>query len=263
MSTPLLQVRKLERYRLLEPKFDHYLSERRQGLLFEETLSDILIDVSEPNILSYFSPLPKQNSFSRPHPPAKTTSSPRTGGSPLPTLRSNVSSPATPQLKKTGWSIFSPLKRTPVKTTPLDANSLPPSSPKPQSTPLTPYADHYSATVGLKVESLVAESPKKGMWSPASTKRDMRFNPRAQRGDNIYEVDSEDESSDGGGRVETLAQIPNNKVSLSQVLDNVVVSLSIITSLETLIRNLCSSLVRDLIHSRSWRNVSRSWSRFE
>lgn len=117
-----------------------------------------------------------------------------------------------------------------------------------KSTPTsTAHETHYQVTSSMKVERLVAESPLKGVWSPAGAggrraaggagrSKLMDLGEEAQFGlgsDEEEEVDEEEEnleresqrlksrSAGSGGDGE------GTKVSLSHVLDNVVVSLLI------------------------------------
>lgn len=191
---------------MLVPEFDRYLHERRQGLCFEDNLNDVLMDVVETPFFTDAATPSTPRAFTTPtHSRSGSLTSPPVTTSPLPsTLRPKP---------KSKWSFLSPRKTpTPTPSTPQPPPiTYQPRLPKgAKSLPSTPNDAHYEATSRLKVESLVAESPRKGVWSPAAT------------GGPLLDL-AEDECGTKSSSPEPNAM--PTQVSLSQVLDNVVVRL--------------------------------------
>lgn len=192
---------------MLVPEFDRYLHERRQGLCFEDNLNDVLMDVVETPFFTDAASPRTPRAFTTPtHSRSGSLTSPPVTTSPLPsTLRPKP---------KSKWSFLSPRKTpTPTPSTPQPPSiTYQPRLPKGvKSLPSTPNDAHYEATGRLKVESLVAESPRKGVWSPAAT------------GGPLLDLAEEDDCG-----MKSSSPEPNampTQVSLSQVLDNVVVRL--------------------------------------
>jgi hypothetical protein len=200
---------------MMVPDFDRFLEERRRGLFFEEHLSDVLMDIQE----TPFAATPDRPTATDSPRPFRTPSHSRTGSltSPGPTPSPL---PTTPRPKATSkWSFLSP-RKTPVASPAAEQSPHVPiqvrRSESSRDLPSTPHAKHYEATANLKVESLVADSPRKGVWSPAAS------SARDVLGDLSEDGEQARSRSSPGCPAEGR---PARKIALSQVLDNVVVSL--------------------------------------
>ncbi|CDO68335.1 hypothetical protein BN946_scf184799.g62 [Trametes cinnabarina] len=196
-------VSQLERYRQMVDNFDQYLLERRQGLLFNENLTDALTLA-----LDFEGGL-----------------APTSAGVPL------VQSPATeapprpkPQPKSASSSIMSfltPKKNRPSKPTPSEPST--PSRGPSRAVDASPFGPHYQKTSSITVEPYLAPAPSSGPWTPAKSRRwdadeDDVFGSSGQWGEGPAEpqhvVDDSDEEED-------RSKITH--VTLSQLLDNVVI----------------------------------------
>lgn len=140
-------VTQLERYRHSVEKFDRYLLERRQGLLFSENLTDAL------NLALDFdstSPIPAS---SRP-----TTT---------PTL---VEPPPKPKSKSSFVSFLTPRKSKP-KPVPVPVVPSSPQKTGRKSIETSPFGPHYQKTGSIEVEPYTAPTPFAGPWVPAKPKK--------------------------------------------------------------------------------------------
>lgn len=197
------------------PEFDRYLSERRQGLFFEENLSDILMDIQDTPFVDVLASAPPSSIADPTQPPFKTPTHSRSGSLTSPAVATTSPLPTTPRPKaKSKWSFLSP-RKTPAASPSVEQSPNLPyqvrQSRDGRLLPTTPNAAHYEATASLKVESLVAESPRKGVWSPLVA--------RAQ--EPLREEDESAVEEAGAERPDEGAE--PRQISLSQVLDNVVV----------------------------------------
>jgi hypothetical protein len=187
-------VTQLERYRHSVEKFDRYLLERRQGLLFSENLTDAL------NLALDFD---------------STTPAPV---SPRPTTTPTPVEPAPkPKPKSSFVSFLTPRKSKP-KPAPIP---IVPSSPqnRKEEHRSQSFGPHYQKTSSIEVEPYAAPTPFAGPWMPTKPKK---------------WVDDEDVFSSGWGEGRTTLSITNSRmtmnsagkvqlITLSMLLDNVVI----------------------------------------
>ncbi|KAI0664868.1 Retinoic acid induced 16-like protein-domain-containing protein [Cubamyces menziesii] len=195
-------VSQLERYRQMVENFDQYLMERRQGLLFNENLTDALTLALD----------------------FEGGIAPKSAGVPL------VQSPATEapprpkaQPKSASSSIMSFL--TPKKsrsTKPAPSEPTTPSRGASRAVDASPFGPHYQKTGAITVEPYLAPAPSSGPWTPAKSRK--------------WNADEEDVFGSTGQWGETPAQsrvvddseseeeeVKITHVTLSQLLDNVVI----------------------------------------
>ncbi|KAH9854175.1 Retinoic acid induced 16-like protein-domain-containing protein [Lenzites betulinus] len=195
-------VSQLERYRQMVNNFDQYLLERRQGLLFNENLTDALtlaldfdggLTPKSSGASVVQSPAPE--SPSRPKPQPKTTSS-------------------------TFMSFLTPKKSRPTKPTPSEPTTPSRGS---RAVEASPFGPHYLKTGAITVEPYLAPAPSSGPWTPAKSRR---WNPDEEdvfgssgqwgEGPTVASDSSTEETEEEEG-----AKITH--VTLSQLLDNVVI----------------------------------------
>ncbi|KAI1795931.1 Retinoic acid induced 16-like protein-domain-containing protein [Ganoderma leucocontextum] len=196
-------VGQLERYRQMVQNFDQYLRERRQGLLFNENLTDALTLALDFDT-------------------GATQKSAGFGGSTA--LSPPVEAPTKPKPKPTQSvqsfvSFLTPKKSKSAKPPPSE-----PTTPSRGARALeaSPFGPHYQKTGAIVVEPYRAPAPSSGPWTPAKSRK---FNP-----------DEEDVFGSSGqwGEVPTPSQIVDESeeeddgpkiahVTLSQLLDNVVI----------------------------------------
>ena len=201
-SRPLLYaifhglVTQLERYRHSVEKFDRYLLERRQGLLFSENLTDAL------NLALDFdstTPIP---------------ASPRPTTTPAP-----VESTPKPKSRSSFVSFLTPRKSKPKPAPIAIASSSPPKTGR-KSVEASPFGPHYEKTSSIEVEPYAAPAPFAGRWTPAKPKRWMDEDDVFSSGwgegrDHSQRHEQQDEDEVSG----TKAQL----ITLSMLLDNVVI----------------------------------------
>ena len=198
-SRPLLYaifhglVTQLERYRHSVEKFDRYLLERRQGLLFSENLTDAL------NLaLDFDSTAPIPVSLRPTTTPTPTESTPK------------------PKSKSSFVSFLTPRKSKPKPPPIAVAPSSPPKTGR-KSIEASPFGPHYQKTGSIEVEPYAAPTPFAGRWTPAKPKRwmgeDDVFSSGWGEGNQRHEQQDDDEVG------ETKTQL----VTLSMLLDNVVI----------------------------------------
>ncbi|KAI0798043.1 Retinoic acid induced 16-like protein-domain-containing protein [Abortiporus biennis] len=202
-------VSQLERYRTMVENFDQYLSERRQGLLFNENLTDALtlaLELDGTNPFAGFSNL--------------ITSSSKT------TITTAPSEPTTPKSKpkpKTSSSFVSFLtpKKSKAKT---QQASEQPSSPtnKRKALDASPFGPHYQKTSAIVVEPFLAPAPSNGPWTPVKSKKwndeeEDVFTSSGQWGDGAgnLALEKHDEHEE--------EEKKETRVTLSRLLDNVVI----------------------------------------
>ena len=235
---------------MMVPDFDRFLEERRRGLLVEEHLSDVLMDVQDTPFLA----TPDRPTATSSPQPFRTPSHSRTASltSPGPTTSPL---PTTPRPKaKSKWSFLSP-RKTPVSSPAAEQPShVPYQARRVESSgdlSATSHAKHYEATANLKVESLVADSPRKGVWSPAPAD--------AAQGDlrDLLEDDEADQTQ-AGSESPTKGRTAR-QVALSQVLDNVVVRVPLWPSPLLAVGLILTGTGP---RRRSWKSQSRSSSAY-
>ncbi|KAG8844476.1 hypothetical protein FRB91_002592 [Serendipita sp. 411] len=200
-------VLQLDRYRDTVEGFDGYLAERRQGLLFAENLTDaISLSIELDADKSFFSTIRETLS-----PPIKGTSTPPQSRS----FSSLMPSFLTPKKEKTqGISNLTP-------STSFDS----PSRNKSREVKLaaSPFGSHYQKTGRISVQPLIASHPSGGTWTPP---------PIAETAE-TEETEEPGQQSDEEGKEENDVFSPNwnsqkretlvTKITLSQLLDNVVI----------------------------------------
>ena len=191
----------IDRFRSLVDGFDVFLSERRQGLVFSENLTDALslsFDLSN-NITG-------------------VVESPRP-------IRADVHPPATPQrpkqkTKSSTWaSLLTPKKSRSRAVSPAPSEPTTPAS-KGKTVETSPFGSHYKRTNQISVEALIAPIPSHGSWIPTeqrkfSVEEENVFGSSSQWGnDNPVTTDSTDANQESER---------DRTVKLSQLLDNVVI----------------------------------------
>ncbi|KAH7107833.1 Retinoic acid induced 16-like protein-domain-containing protein [Auriculariales sp. MPI-PUGE-AT-0066] len=191
-------VAQLGTYRSIVPQFDRYLAERRQGLLFSENLTDAL------NLELDIDPVDRRLSIS----------SPPTRPKPMPTQ-------SQPKPKSGFASLFTPRK---TKKATEESVSRP-SIDEPSTTPhrstremsVSPFAPHYKQTGSVSVEALSAPVPTSGPWMPNRRAVSSSF------GDDGGHSAWNDEPSSLSAEPDQDEEESTVKVTLSQLLDNVVI----------------------------------------
>ncbi|KAG1756798.1 Retinoic acid induced 16-like protein-domain-containing protein [Suillus paluster] len=214
-------VGQLERYRQSVENFDQYLLERRQGLLFSENLTDALTLSLEP---VQDTVLPPSGSWDVVHTPDTPPQRPK----PKPKTSALVSF-LTPRKSKSTASKASSEPTTPPRTNSKNAAA-------------SPFAPHYQRTRDIVVEPFVAPVPQSGAWTSAQPSKwnadeDDVFSAGSQWGGHTVAP------PEGGNSTEEKA----TQVTLSQLLDNVVVLEECIKELVAIIharRSLGIDLVR-------------------
>lgn len=199
-------INQLDRYRRLVDDFDRYLSERRQGLLFAENINDAL------NLSMELSFSPSTTTPNRPKLPSSAA--------PLPKTPSSSPAPAKPKPKSKGSFLFTPLRRKRPATPPPDpVTPTRPSHGMEKSFPSSPFTPHFQQTGAIDVQPFVAPAPIAGPYSPA---------PRRVRYDLAEDVFSAPAPAPAEEETEDVifADVERRaapKVTLSQLLDNVVI----------------------------------------
>ncbi|TFK54898.1 hypothetical protein OE88DRAFT_1693994 [Heliocybe sulcata] len=190
-------VSQLERYRLLVDDFDKYLTERRQGLLFNENLTDALtlaLDMDN-NITSSSS----RGSLNAPQTPPKPKSKPSKSASLV--------------------SFLTPRKnRKPTLTEP----TTPPRKGD-KFVPPSPFATHYQETGSVNVEPFAAAPPSFGPWQPGQAKRWSTGDDEAFGGSSAWGDKDENPFLDRESKDKEDEAPATTTITLSQLLDNVVI----------------------------------------
>ncbi|KZV93390.1 hypothetical protein EXIGLDRAFT_613050 [Exidia glandulosa HHB12029] len=187
-------IAQLDRYRSLVNGFDRYLVERRQGLLFAENLNDALslaLELDAPVISAVPPSTPP-----RPK-PTKTKSGP--------------------------FSFLTPKKKQPAaKATP---NASPPGTPprggNARAMSASPFAPHYQQTSTIAVEALAAPIPPSGPWTPRKNAGYDVFGGEKSAWADEPEQDEEEEERTK--RSAAQKEEGTTRITLSQLLDNVVI----------------------------------------
>jgi hypothetical protein len=193
-------VSQLDRYREVVNDFDQLLTERRQGLMFAENLSDALnLSIELDSDTSFFSAI--RNTLS---PPPKPTA---TGGA------------TTPPLSKTRAmaASFVPSFLTPKKDRTGQINAITPSSLDPNRSvklAASPFGAHYEKTGNISVQPLTVLPETEDTWVPSNSEME----EMAEKSEGSEEEDVFSAQWDFRKRVASV-----KKVTLSQLLDNVVI----------------------------------------
>ncbi|KAI8998690.1 Retinoic acid induced 16-like protein-domain-containing protein [Trametes punicea] len=197
-------VSQLERYRQMVDNFDQYLMERRQGLLFNENLTDALTLA-----LDFDGGLVPKSAGTPPVQPSVTEAPPR----PKPQPKSASSSI---------MSFLTPKKNKPAKLTPSEPAT--PSRGASRAVDASPFGPHYQKTGSITVEPYLAPAPSSGPWTPAKSRKWIAdeedvFGSSGQWGGGSAAsqilVDDSDSEGEDGSKI--------THVTLSQLLDNVVI----------------------------------------
>ncbi|KAI6039060.1 Retinoic acid induced 16-like protein-domain-containing protein [Pisolithus marmoratus] len=182
-------VDQMERYRQLIDNFDKYLLERRQGLLFSENLTDALTVVLETAV-DPAQPQPESSVSPQPETPQHSKSKPRSSLA----------------------SFFSPRKSKAKPHGPSEHQPPPANENKPTAMS-SPFVLHYQRTTNVVVEPFIVPIPP-SLWTPAESSG--------------WNIDEEDVF--GGGHwsgerhvAEEVAERATVRVTLSHLLDNVVI----------------------------------------
>ncbi|KAH9901326.1 Retinoic acid induced 16-like protein-domain-containing protein [Cubamyces lactineus] len=195
-------VSQLERYRQMVENFDQYLMERRQGLLFNENLTDALTLA-----LDFDGGIaPKSTGV-------PLVQSPVTEAPPRPKAQPKSASSSI-------MSFLTPKKSRPTKPAPSEPTT--PSRGTSRAVDASPFGPHYQKTGAITVEPYLAPAPSSGPWTPAKSRK--------------WNADEEDVFGSTGQWGETPAQsrvVDDSEseeeetkithVTLSQLLDNVVI----------------------------------------
>jgi hypothetical protein len=203
-------VNQLERYRQMVDDFDKFLLERRQGLLFSENLTDALnlaLDVSSEGTLRPLNSAPQTPT--KPKPKSKATSSLVSFLTP----RKSKTSPAPQQ----NIAESTTLSR---KGTDSDA-----------AVSASPFGSHYQQTGAIRVEPLAAPVPSAGPWTPVQAPRwnveeeDVFGSSWSERPSTSHHGGISDYWAEGapGGDGEYGTQPVKSTITLSQLLDNIVI----------------------------------------
>lgn len=217
-------VGQLERYRQSVENFDQYLLERRQGLLFSENLTDALTLSLEP----------VQNALSLNLPPSSSWD----------VVQAPDTPPQPPKSKPKTSALVSFLTPRKIKAAPSKVPSEPTTPPRSDGKHVAanPFAPHYQRTRDIVVEPFVAPVPQSGPWTSAQPSK--------------WNADEDDvfgAGSQWGGYAAArpeggdLNRGKGTQVTLSQLLDNVVVLEECIKELVAIIharRSLGIDLVR-------------------
>ncbi|KAF8628426.1 hypothetical protein AX15_003947 [Amanita polypyramis BW_CC] len=204
-------VTQLDKYRQMVDDFDKYLLERRQGLLFSESLTDALnlaLDIGEG--------------------PSAT---PPPTGTPSRSKSKPVISASTSLV-----SFLSPRKNRVAKSS--DTN-MPSKHAESKNMSASPFGDHYQSTNSVLLEPFMAPTPSSGPWTPRKTTKwsadeEDVFNSSgwSERSEEFFSLREE------RSRETKTHEKHTTTVTLSLLLDNVVI-------LEESIKELVS-----IIHAR-------------
>ncbi|KAG8907611.1 hypothetical protein FRB99_003306 [Tulasnella sp. 403] len=200
----------LDRYRLIVEDFDTLLAERRRGLHFSENLSDALSLSLDPESI--------QDAFKTP------TASPK----PAPSTPNTASpTPATKPKSKSFVSFLTPKRKVPSSGNVSTDNDTS-STKKRKEIPASPWAPHYQRTTGTDVDAYLAPPPTEGPWSPAA--RRPKTSTTLSFGEGGFDDDGDLFAR--RPRMDTVREEPDGedddevapyRITLSQLLDNVVI----------------------------------------
>ena len=199
----------LDRYRATVDDFDHLLSERRRGLMFEENMTDALGLDSEAEKSSIFAAFSPTQLSSPPLPSSPPSKSKSMGAAAF------VQALLTPKKDKSSKPTSPAV--TPTKKTSAIKSSL----------IASPFAAHYELTSKIQVRPFEAPLPVTGPWQPQ----------RYAGGAVILEDDEEEWKDDAFGTVsDKKKEVESTRVTLSQLLDNVVILEESIKELSAIIQ---------------------------
>lgn len=254
-------VKSVEQYRSRIPKFDVYLSERRQGLFFVENLADALhLDDLETPDNSFSSPEPAQPISL---PPATPVSKPKPSGLASffsPRRPSHSRSPSTPLNKSfsTPQQSSAPPRSSQLRRS-ASTDSLTPASPSRLTAPssdarkaagtASPFVTHYRQTGSIKVQPVIVSTPVSSRRSNLAPPGDEDDEPTVEEGApdspsrrlSPLPPPPASTTSSSTGSPSTSIAIPPSKpretpvVTLSTILDNVIVLEEFIKELASII----------------------------
>jgi len=189
-------VNQLERYRQQVEDFDKYLTERRQGLLFSENLTDALqisLDEEPTLVKPRDTPAPVDK-------PSKTVKTKSSAASAL-------------------VSLWSP-RRSKPKPSP---ESVTPTRQAAKAAP-SPFSTHYQQTSSITVEPVIAPVPFTALWTP-SKKHPATWSAVEEDAFNSGWADRSMSSTFSGIEEDEVEEevFKPRTVTLSQLLDNVVI----------------------------------------
>jgi Retinoic acid induced 16-like protein len=200
----------LDRYRVTVDDFDRLLSERRQGLMFEENLTDALgldAEAEKSSIFATFSP-PQLSS-----PPLPSSPPPKPKNKSAASFMSSFLTPKKDKSSKVSSPAATPATR---KASDIKPNLV-----------ASPFATHYELTSKIQVRPFEAPLPVTGPWQPQ----------RYTDGGVIEEDDEEEWKDDAFGTVsDKKKEAESVRVTLSQLLDNVVILEESIKELSAIIQ---------------------------
>jgi hypothetical protein len=205
-------VSQLDRYRRTVNGFDSYLEERRRGLLFTENISDALnlhFKLSADAMAARASTGVKAAPSPPPNTPAKVAKT---------TLASvtHFFTPSKKSLKPAAPTMSGQHPQTPAKGN-RDASTI----------PATPFTPHYMETSAIDIEPYIAPGPIAGPWSPAGintggSRQSLALSSFEDDGIDVFSAPSKTQGSNGTKGIDLELQVAA-RVSLSQLLDNVVI----------------------------------------
>ncbi|PFH54367.1 hypothetical protein AMATHDRAFT_634 [Amanita thiersii Skay4041] len=203
-------VTQLEKYRQMTDDFDKFLSERRQGLLFSENLTDALslaLDIGEEPSITV-SPVEAS---------VKPKNKPRISAS------SSLVSFLTPRKARSAKPANPPESVTPMKSNGKNLST-------------SPFGPHYQRTQAITVEPFTAPAVSSGPWTP---RKAATWNVDEDVfGSSGWNERSDELPGSNDNETVTVTEQRPNTVTLSQLLDNMVI-------LEESIKELVS-----IIHAR-------------
>ncbi|KAG8860846.1 hypothetical protein FRB96_003580 [Tulasnella sp. 330] len=240
-------VTQLDHFRMFVDDFDGLLSERRKGLLFTEHLNDALSLALESSPDSGDTMIGAGNAAKTPQ--VETTSPPRPTAPPSTPEFSAASSKAAaatrPKAKNVKTSFLTSFLN-PKKTTagPADGDPTTPVKQTAKALPASPFAPHYLKTSSVEVQVLPAPLPTSGPWAPTPRRYD---SPNVTAGTALGGFEDHDVFTARHTRAEPLrgkGRSPEDgdlidesrKVSLSQLLDNVVILEEAIKELSAIVQ---------------------------
>ncbi|TFK29927.1 hypothetical protein FA15DRAFT_630657 [Coprinopsis marcescibilis] len=184
-------INQLERYRQQVNDFDRYLRERRHGLLFSEKLTDaleIMLDEElTPQVISQEVTNPKPKS--------------------RPSATSAIASFLTPRKSRPKATLAEPV--------------TPQRDPQNKFMSPRPFGSHYHETGSVVLEPFIAPVPFTALWTPSkqvnwNTVEEDVFGPTSWSANSSFSSDVDEEEENDAPSVPTT-------VTLSQLLDNVVI----------------------------------------
>jgi len=194
-------VTQLDKYRQMVVGFDKYLVERRQGLLFSENLTDALnlgLDIGDESVVTSAA--------------IGTSSKPKSN--PIVSAQASL------------VSFLSPRRNKPAKPSNLPESDAPSKRADNKNASASPFWDHYESTSQVALEPFIAPAPSSGPWTLGKSikwnaEEDV-FNSTSW-GDRSSESFNPDSRDDNSLETEETQERHITKLTLSRLLDNVVI----------------------------------------